>query len=113
VPSALVPWRFYGTERKQQTITLFRINALTGFRSPAGEVPVLDDSFAGALEGLPEFRLMREVSSEYHVVVASAEGPGTRLLCRDMRMRNFGTRFGDLEVWLNANRQIIRSRFYV
>jgi hypothetical protein len=30
-----------------------------------------------------------------------------------MRMRNFGTRFGDLEVWLDANRHIIRSRFYV
>jgi len=113
VPSALVPWRFFGTERHQQTIRSFRVNAITGARSPVGEVTVLDASFAGALEGLPEFRLMRELSPEYHVVGASADGPVTRLLCRDMRMRNFGTRFGDLEVWLDSDQQVARSRFHV
>jgi membrane-bound metal-dependent hydrolase YbcI (DUF457 family) len=112
VPSALVPWRFYGTERQPHTIKLFSINAMTGARSPVGEVSVLDDAFAGALERLPEFRLMREVSPEYHVVGAWKDGPVTRLLCRDMRMRNFGTRFGDLEVWLDSNRQVARSRFH-
>jgi membrane-bound metal-dependent hydrolase YbcI (DUF457 family) len=113
VPSALVPWRFFGTERSQATITVFQINALTGARVPMTEAPLLDDSFAGVLEALPEFRLMREVSPEYHVVGVSPEGGGTRVICRDMRVRNFGTRFGDLEVWLDAKRQIVRSRFYV
>ena len=70
VPSALVPWRFFGAERRDQTISLFRINALTGSRSEVGGVPVLDDSFAAALNGVPEFRLMRELSPEYHVVGA-------------------------------------------
>jgi membrane-bound metal-dependent hydrolase YbcI (DUF457 family) len=112
VPSALVPWRFYGTERQPHTIKLFRVNAMTGSRSPVGEVPVLDDAFAATLECLPEFRLMREISPEYHVVGAWEEGPVTRLLCRDMRIRNFGTRFGDLEAWLDTNRQIVRSRFH-
>ena len=55
---------------------------------------------------------MREISSEYHVVSALPEGQGTRLLCRDMRLRNFGTRFGDLEVWLDSNRKVARSRFH-
>jgi membrane-bound metal-dependent hydrolase YbcI (DUF457 family) len=113
VPSALVAWRFFGAERRQQTISLFRVNALTGIRSTVGEVPVLDESFAAALNGIPEFCLMREISPEYHVVGASTDGPWTRVLCRDLRMRNFGTRFGDLEVWLDSNRQVIRSRFYV
>jgi membrane-bound metal-dependent hydrolase YbcI (DUF457 family) len=113
VPSALVPWRFFGTERQGAAITLFRVNALTGAQAPVAQMLLLDDLFAGTLESLPEFQLMREVSPEYHVVAASTDGPGTRLLCRDMRMRNFGTRFGDLEVWLDAKSQIIRSRFYV
>jgi hypothetical protein len=86
---------------------------MTGARSTVGEVLVLDDPFATALDSLPEFHLMRQVSPQYHVVSASAEGAGMRLLCRDMRMRNFGTRFGDLEIWLDSNRQVIRSRFYV
>jgi len=37
----------------------------------------------------------------------------TRILCRDMRMRNFGTRFGDLEIWLDSNHQVLRTRFHV
>lgn len=113
VPSALVPWRFYGTMRQQHSISLFRVSGITGARSRVGEVPVMDDAFVGTLQQLPEFRLMREVSPEYHVVEALSENGGVRLLCRDMRMRNFGTRFGDLEVWLDSKRQVARSRFYV
>jgi len=48
-----------------------------------------------------------------YVTNASTEGTETRLLCRDMRLRNFGTRFGDFEVWLNSNLQVTRSRFHV
>jgi hypothetical protein len=62
---------------------------------------------------MPEFCLMREVSPEYHVVRATTEGNSTHLLCRDMRTRNFGTRFGDLEVWLDADHKITRSVFHV
>jgi membrane-bound metal-dependent hydrolase YbcI (DUF457 family) len=112
VPSALVPWRFYGTKREQLDILRFRVSAFTGVQTQVARVRLLDDSFAGLLETLPEFRLMRGVSSEYHVISAPADGQGTCLLCRDMRMRNFGTRFGDLEVWLDANRHVTRTRFY-
>jgi hypothetical protein len=112
VPSALVPWRFFMPERHQQEVVLSRVNALTGRHAPVARMPVLDGPFAKLLEQVPEFRLMREVSPEYHVVSAASDGTGTRLLCRDMRLRNFGTRFGDLEVWLDANRQITRTRFY-
>jgi membrane-bound metal-dependent hydrolase YbcI (DUF457 family) len=113
VPSALVPWRFYGTMRQQDSISLFRFNAITGACSKFGEVPVMDEAFAPTLKQVPEFQLMREVSPEYHVVKASSENEEVLLLCRDMRMRNFGTRFGDLEVWLDSNHQVTRSRFYV
>ena len=113
VPSALIPWRFYGTQLRQDSISHFRINALTGAYSTIDEVPVLDVPFASTLSDVPEFRLMQELSSEYHVVAASPEGAEMRLLCRDMRMRNFGTRFGDLEVWLDTTRRVTRSRFYV
>jgi len=113
VPSALVPWRFYGTMRQQHSISFFRVNAITGACSTVGEVPMMDDAFASALNDVPEYQLMREVSPEYHVVAALPENGGTRLLCRDMRLRNFGTRFGDLEVWLDSSQRVARSRFYV
>ncbi len=113
VPSALVPWRFYGTLRRPHSMSFVRVNAITGACSTVGEVPVMDDAFAPTLEQIPAFQLMREISPEYHLVEASSENGGMRLLCRDMRMRNFGTKFGDLEVWLDSNGQVARSRFYV
>jgi membrane-bound metal-dependent hydrolase YbcI (DUF457 family) len=112
VPSALIPWRFYGTLRDQDSVTSFHVNAITGACFTIGKVPVLDGCYVSSLNGIPEFRLMREISPEYHVVKTFSEGGGTQLLCRDMRVRNFGTRFGDLEVWLDSNGRVTRSYFH-
>jgi inner membrane protein len=111
-PSALVPWHYFGTEREGDFLNSFRINALTGGRTHLAKVTILDDNFAPLMSAVPEYRLMRELSTEYHVVQATPEGAQTHVFCRDMRIRNFGTTFGDLEVWLDANKQIIRSRFH-
>jgi hypothetical protein len=72
----------------------------------------LDDCYVSTLNGIAEFRLMREASPEYHVVKTCSDNGGTQLLCRDLRVRNFGTRFGDLEVWLDSNGRITRSHFH-
>jgi len=113
VPSALVPWRFYGTAREQASLMIFRVNALTGTRAQVAEVALFDADYEDVLQTVADFRLMRELSPDYHVVSTSTQSSHTRLLCRDMRTRNFGTRFGDLEVWLDSSRQIIRSQFHV
>jgi len=113
VPSALVPWQFFHAQTRQDAVVVQRLNVLTGTTVAVGQVPVLDAPFLEVLQGLPEFRLMREVSPEYHVVSTTTEGNSTHLLCRDMRTRNFGTRFGDLEVWLDADHKVTRSVFHV
>jgi hypothetical protein len=41
---------------------------------------------------------MRELSPAYHVVSAD----GTDLVCRDLRTRNFGTRFGELHLRMDG-----------
>jgi membrane-bound metal-dependent hydrolase YbcI (DUF457 family) len=113
IPSTCIPWRFFGTEREQNSIVLFKANALTGSRTTAARVALLDESFDAILAAVPEFRLMRELSSEYHVISAATDGSNTHLLCRDMRTRSFGTRFGDLEVWVDGQSQVTQSRFHV
>jgi membrane-bound metal-dependent hydrolase YbcI (DUF457 family) len=113
VPSALVPWRFYGTRSEGEIVEVFQINALTGTQRPLVRTKVFDADFGPTLEALPEFRSMQELSPAYHVIRAQAEGAEMCLLCRDMRMRNFGTRFGDLEVRLDANKHVLCTRFYV
>jgi inner membrane protein len=112
VPSALVPWRFYGAEISRDSVTLFHVNAINGNRRVLERQSLFDATYLPALEASPDFRAMRQLSTAYHVIRAEQEGETMRLLCRDLRIRNFGTRFGDLEVWLDKNHQIIRSTFH-
>ena len=48
-----------------------------------------------------------------HVVSAEEAPDGTRLTCRDLRTRNFGTRFGDLELLVPADRMARVVAFHV
>lgn len=113
IPSALWPMHFFHARQQGDFVTVWRLNALTGSQHQVARMPVLDTRFLGLVEALPEFELMRKISPNYHIVSATTEGQATRLLCRDMRTRNFGTRFGDLEVWLDSGGRVIRSHFHV
>lgn len=113
IPSALVPWRFHGYIIIGQRAKLCRFNAITGRRSPEGECSILDEGYASRLSAVPEYRLMRLLSPGYHVVSADRDGKGVILTCRDLRTRNFGGRFGMLEVTLSPDGRVERTVFHV
>ncbi|HLP78178.1 MAG TPA: metal-dependent hydrolase [Candidatus Paceibacterota bacterium] len=113
MPSALWPWRFFGVAESGNRVCLFQVNAIIGSRETLAHQVVLDEGFAGLLAGVPEFRLMRELSPAYHVVSANTTDAGEVIVCRDLRTRNFGTTFGDLEVVLDGNKSIVRTTFHV
>ncbi len=109
LPSALSPLHFYGTARaasetgeEAAAARTFRLNALTGAIDQDQEVPLLDGDYREVLEALPEYQAMRALSPAYHVVQAAPDEDGVRLTCRDLRTRNFSTRFGELDVRLDA-----------
>ncbi|MHC4957790.1 MAG: metal-dependent hydrolase [Planctomycetota bacterium] len=93
LPSALVPWRWFGCRRDGDTVHLFRVN---GTVTEDGTVPVVDDA---ALRDVPEFRIMRELSPLFH----ATERDGDTVTCRDLRTRNFGARFGTLTLRLEPD----------
>jgi len=113
VPSALVPWRYFGFVPTGDRVRLFHLNAITGREKTIATHTILDADYAGTLRALPEFILMRELSPAYHVVSAVAEEAGRRISCRDLRTRNFGSTFGDLEVVLDAGGKVTGIRFHV
>jgi membrane-bound metal-dependent hydrolase YbcI (DUF457 family) len=113
VPSALLPWRFYGYIMHGKRAELRRLNAFTGRQSPQGECGILDDEFAEQLSSVPEFGLMRQLSAGYHVVSAHADGDSVTVTCRDLRTRNFGGRFGILEVTFDSRGRAERTVFHV
>lgn len=113
IPSALMPWRFFGVIESGDHVDFIQVNALMGNRESIARQAVIDRDYAGLLVNVPAFRLMRELSPAYHVVSTSRTDAGEIVLCRDLRTRNFGTSFGDLEVQLDANRKIVRTKFHV
>lgn len=113
IPSALYPWRFLGVVDHKTRSSCFQVNALTGGKESLVERQILDGDYAALLSKLPEFRLMSELSPAYHVVDARKTGQGELVLCRDLRTRNFGTRFGDLEVMIDADQRMRCVKFHV
>jgi len=113
MPSALWPGRFFGVAECGDCIHQFKINAIGGSRAMFAEQQVFDTTYAGLLAKVPEFALMRELSPAYHVVSVKKTDAGEVIVCRDLRTRNFGTTFGDLEVLLDTNNAVIKTTLHV
>ena len=56
---------------------------------------------------------MSELSPAYHIVNARKTDAGELILCRDLRIRNFGTRFGDLELVIDTDQRVKCLKFHV
>lgn len=108
VPDTFLPWRFHVTTRRDDTATTYVLDLFPLRRTRVEERAILDREWSRALDELPEFRAMRELSSGYHVVAADR----TTLTCRDLRTRNFGTNFGRLLVAREGDRLTV-ERFDV
>jgi membrane-bound metal-dependent hydrolase YbcI (DUF457 family) len=113
LPSAFVPWEFYGCAPQSGQVRLYRINALNGSLVDDRVVDIHDDVWLDRIRDLPEVRVMRELSPAYHVVSVSSGSEGTELVCRDLRTRNFNTKFGEIHLVLDAAGALRRLVFHV
>lgn len=113
VPSALWPWRFHGYVESNGKAMLFRLNALTGVTTTGPISSTPDVCFVEWLEGIDEYRLMRSLSAGYRLVEAREHGDDVTLVCCDLRTRNFGGRFGRLEVVFDTSGRLKRKVFHV
>lgn len=98
IPSIVVPWHFLGVSRDKAHVLIFRVDALSGHVNHQEEISILDEEYQDKLQELEEYRIMRQLSSAYHVVQAETGPEGTLVICRDLRTRNMNTRFGQLDV---------------
>jgi membrane-bound metal-dependent hydrolase YbcI (DUF457 family) len=113
VPSAMVPWRFFGAVREGNQVRLMKVDAWSGSAIRLTEVPVFDSEYQGVLNQLLEFRTLRALSPAYHVVGVEADERGRVIRCRDLRTRNFQTSFGDLTVRLDFQGNILSHELRV
>jgi len=113
VPSAWIPWRFYGLVVRDGVACQYTINALTGAVAGRRERPVLDEQYRILLDSLPEYRLMRRLSSGYYVTDATEADGEIHLVCRDLRTPNFRGKFGELEVAFGPEGRVRKKVFHV
>lgn len=113
IPSALVPWTYLGCAREGGLLRTFTLNALTGRVTPEASIPIFDEDYRELLNSLPEYVVMSQLSPAYHVVEVERLSDRTRLLVRDLRHRNFKTRFGALEIILELDGRLQGVTFHV
>ena len=113
LPSALVPWQFFGCARQGESVVLFRVDLWRGRMREEERVAILDARYEASLLGVPEFTTMRRLSPAYHVVEGQVGPDGTKLVCRDLRTRNFRTRFGQLDLQIDARGLVRQVVFHV
>lgn len=113
IPSASWPWKYFTSCQEGEVVKVFVLNALSGRRTLVREQPIYDRLIREHLEPLPEFRAMSELSLAYHVVGYECAVDTVRVVCRDLRIVNFDTTFGMLDVVLGPDSKVISTNLRV
>ncbi len=113
IPTAFFPWIFLGTRVKEGRVEIFEFDVWKKEEYKREIKEIFDAQFLAPLAEVPEFQVMRNLSSAYHLVVVESTPEKTYLKCQDLRTRNFNTSFGSLELWLDKEGKLLRKEFYV
>ena len=113
IPSAMWPWVFFVCQRHDSRVISQRLNVITGQIATIAEMTIHDAEFRQYVEPIPEFQAMSTLSPAYHIVESRQDGDRVVLQCRDLRIINFGTSFGRLDVILGPQHQVLSMDLHV
>ncbi|TWT84574.1 inner membrane protein [Planctomycetes bacterium CA13] len=113
IPTTFSPFRFLACREADNRVELCQVNSNSGQIVQENVVEILDDVIPVAVKDTREWSVMRELSPYFHAV-EQQEGPdATTVVCRDLRIRNFGTRFGSLTCRIAPDGHIIEKKWEV
>lgn len=101
VPSALWPWVWFGYVAGHASTQLTRVDLFRGVSRDT--VQTFDEQYAEILSQSDAYRVMSGLSAGYRATKVESNGEETVIHCRDLRLRNFGGTFGNLEITLDAS----------
>ena len=113
LPSALVPWKFILFRRDGTRGVVEEWDVMTRRGVSLLAEQIQDDACTSVCAAVPEWALMRALSPAYHVVGVEATAEGRTIHCRDLRTRNFNSRFGDLDIHVGPAGAVTRVLFHV
>ena len=105
LPTAFIPWKFIGARPIDGEVHLFDLSAdpRPPFWRNVSRRFTTGPTTRRFSKAIPEYQAMRALSPLYHVVQIRKNEKNVMLTCRDLRTRNFDTRFGELLVTLGAS----------
>ena len=113
IPSAVVPWRFFTCRAHAEGLQVFELSAIRGATTTPTSWQTVDSKYANWLNQVVEYRLMRELSPGYRAIEVTEAEDATKIICQDLRIRNFGGSFGRLELTFATDGTVVGKRFHV
>ncbi|WP_372364699.1 metal-dependent hydrolase [Candidatus Uabimicrobium sp. HlEnr_7] len=104
IPSALKPWLYFGSLYNVTHITTFKLSILSKTIFEEQQIAILDEKYP-QITNCEDFKTMQSLSPLYHVV----EEKENVVVSRDLRIRNFNTNFGRLDITLSEEKQIVKT----
>lgn len=113
IPSALIPLMFFVCEQSGDSVTSSQVNVLTKKTNRLTSHTIYDEESAERLAVIPEYQAMKSLGPAYHVIERREDSDGTHILCRDMRIVNFDTTFGMLDVTFGTDDKPVSVHLHV
>ncbi len=113
IPTSCSPFHFLVCLQDSDRLNLFCFSVLTGSRTQVEVVEILDRIAPPAITESLEYSIMKSLSPYYHVVQQVSSEGLLAFVCRDMRIRNFNTKFGTLTCQVGPDGQIMAKQWEV
>lgn len=114
IPTTWSPFRFLVCLDRENVAETFILNASSGKRAELEKTLILDDRLPAVVTDSREWDVMRQLSGFYHCVDAQqTEDEKFVVVCKDLRIRNFNTKFGTLTCYFDRRGNLLSKEWEV
>ncbi|WP_404305588.1 metal-dependent hydrolase [Neorhodopirellula lusitana] len=113
IPTTWSPRKFLVCRDQGDRAWLSTLDGISGIETEDQSVSILDLGLSGKVTQSREWTTMRQLSSFFHAVKQEEASDGREVECRDLRIRNFNTRFGTLTVRLDEFDEVVSKKWEV
>lgn len=103
IPTTWSPFRFLVCRQQVGLICTFAVDAKSGRQSEEESIAILDQSVPQTITGCREWQVMRSLSAFFVCVEIESDAESGTYTCEDLRIRNFGAKFGRLTCRLDSH----------
>lgn len=109
IPTTWSPFRFLVCRQRNGLAETFALDSRSGLATEGELISILDETVPEAITRCREWQVMRSLSAFYFCVEIDSDTENATYICRDLRIRNFGTKFGTLTCQID-NHGVIRGK---